>query len=334
MKIHFKMTPARLILDAVLLLLIAGIAITLILVLKMPLSTYRGQFSADASDKEVEENLRRHVQVLAGEIGHRYTVEALSQTVSYLESSLSDYGYKPAEQEYIVDNEKMKNIEAELPGRSKELVIVCAHYDSVYGTPGANDNGSGVAATLELARQMAGTKPEKTIRFVFFGTEEPPFFSSKNMGSYHYAARCKERGENISALLDLETLGYYTEEPNSQHYPSNFVPGYPTTGNFIVFVGNLSSRSLVETCVKTFRETTKFPSEGVAAPEWVNGVDWADQYWFWKLGYPGVMITDTAPYRYPYYHDIKDTPDKITYPKYARVVGGLSKVLSALAGKQ
>ncbi|MBX9573906.1 MAG: M28 family peptidase [Candidatus Obscuribacterales bacterium] len=327
------MTPARLALDIVLGLILLGICGLFILVLWMPGSSFHGnQPSYSAAELETEGELRRHIGVLAGDIGRRHTKENLQRTYKYIESVLSKSGYKSLEQEYVVENTPCKNIEAELKGATSELVIVCAHYDSVVGTVGADDNASGVASTLEIARLLKEKSSKKTIRFLLFGTEEPPYFSSRDMGSYHYAMRCKERGERIAALLDLETLAYYTEAPNSQHYPSNFMPpGYPTTGNFIAFVGNLKSRSLVEDCVRIFRETTTFPSEGIAAPEWVNGVDWADQYWFWKLGYPGVMITDTAPYRYPYYHDVKDTPEKLSYPAFARVVTGLSKVVDRLA---
>lgn len=328
------MTPARLVLDLILLAIILAIVGLFVSVLWMPLSSYHGPFQElKAEEKQCEARLRRDVQVLAGDIGKRHTPENLEKTVGYLKDEFRAMGLVPATQTYRVDKQDFENVEAEIKGTGPEVVIVCAHYDSVVGTVGANDNASGVAATLEIARILSAKKPSlsKTVRFVVFGTEEPPYFSSKDMGSYHYAARCKERGENVVALLDMETLAYYSDEQDSQRYPISFVPGYPNTGNFITFVGNQKSRKLVEKCISTFRETTQFPSEGVAAPEWVNGVDWADQYWFWKAGYPGVMITDTAPYRYPYYHDIKDTPEKLTYPKFARVVYGLSNVVAAVA---
>lgn len=328
-----KMTPARLVLDIVLALILLGIFGLFALILWMPESSFHGpQDPMSAGEAQTEIELKRHVQILAGGIGKRHTKENLEKTWKYIESTFQNIGYKCLEQPYLVEGVSCKNIETELAGSSTEIIIVCAHYDSVTGTVGADDNASGVAATIEIARLLKGKHLAKTIRFVLFGTEEPPYFSSKEMGSYHYAKRCFERKENVVALLDLETLAYYTDAPESQRYPSNFVPmGYPRTGNFITFVGNLNSRPLVEDCVRIFRQTTAFPSEGVAAPEWINGVDWADQYWFWKFGYRGVMITDTALFRYPYYHDIKDTPDKLSYPAFARVVTGLSRVTERLA---
>lgn len=140
-------------------------------------------------------------------------------------------------QTYRVDKQDFENVEAEIKGTGAEVVIVCAHYDSVVGTVGANDNASGVAATLDIARILSAKKPSlsKTVRFVLFGTEEPPYFSSQDMGSYHYAARCKERGESVGALLDMETLAYYSDDQDSQRYPISFVPGYPNTGNFTIY---------------------------------------------------------------------------------------------------
>src|SRR6185437_3258892 len=156
--------------------------------------------------------------------------------------------------------------------RPSEIIEIGAHYDSVVGCPGANDNGSGTATVLELARLMAHTKPKCTVRFVLFTNEEPPYFGGNEMGSYHYVQELKARKERVVAMLDLETLGYYTEAPHSQTYPSYFTPFYPDRGNFIAFVGNRRSRPLTESCIRVFRDTTKFPSEGVAAPEWVNGL--------------------------------------------------------------
>jgi Zn-dependent M28 family amino/carboxypeptidase len=302
----------------------------------MPGVSYKGPSEpASPLEKTTEANLAKHIKILAGDIGQRNRLSSLKKARDYIADTMSGYGYKIERQDYSVGETTFANLQAELPGRTdpSEIILVGAHYDSVCGSPGANDNGSGVATVLELARQNAGKLNARTIRFVFFGSEEPPFFSSSDMGSYHCAERCFQRKENIKGLLVMETLGYYTDKPGTQTYPCKFVPGYPTTGNFICFVGNMDSRPLIEKCVAIFRKTCNFPSEGVAAPNWVNGVDWSDQYWFWKRNYPALMITDTALYRYPYYHSLQDTPDKINYPCFARVVAGLSNVLHGIASK-
>jgi len=224
------------------------------------------------------------------------------------------------------------NLEAELRGASSEIVVIGAHYDSVVGSPGANDNGSGVAALLTLARRLARSHNTRTLRFVAFVNEEPYYFQSSQMGSYVYAGRCHERGENVQAMISLETIGYYSNESGSQSYP---VPGlgslYPRTGNFIAFVGNVASRSLLRDALGEFRRGAQIPSEGVAMPSSLPGVGWSDQWSFWQHGYPGIMVTDTAPFRYPHYHAASDTPDKLDYDSMTRVVSGMERVIRHLA---
>ena len=213
-------------------------------------------------------------------------------------------------------------------GRPGEIVVVGAHYDSVYGSPGANDNATGVAALLEMARSSKEWIPARTLRFVAFVNEEPPYFQTDNMGSRVYARRCRERGENITAMYSLETIGCYSDAENSQIYPFPFKLFYPTRGNFLGFVGNTSSRSLVRKSIRIFRENSAFPSEGIAAPGGLTGIGWSDQWSFWEEGYPGVMLTDTAIFRYKHYHKMADTPDKIDYERMARVVDGLTRLLA------
>ena len=217
-----------------------------------------------------------------------------------------------------------RNWPALLPG----IILVGAHYDSVYGSPGANDNGSGVAALLALAHRLAGRPNEKTLRIVAFVNEEPGYFQTPQMGSFVYASRSREHGDQIEAMISLETIGYFSSQSGSQKYP---VPGlaliYPRTGNFIGFVSNVGSRSLLRNVIGDFRREAQIPSEGGALPAMVPGVGWSDQWSFWQHGYPGIMVTDTAPFRYPYYHSAGDTPDKLDYDSMTRVVAGMEKVI-------
>jgi Zn-dependent M28 family amino/carboxypeptidase len=253
----------------------------------------------------------------------------------FLEASFAQAGYKVQRQGYTVDKQTYYNLEVEIPGtqRADEIVIIGGHYDSVSGSPGANDNGTGAAATLELARLFAGKKPSRTLRFVEFVNEEPPFFFSEGMGSLVYASRCKQRSENVVAMLSLETIGYYSDQIGSQKYPLPELSSiYPLQGNFISFIGNLASGSLVKDAIASFRRHTKFPSEGTALPNEITGVSWSDQWSFWQQGYPGIMVTDTAPFRYPYYHTSDDTPDKVNYDRLARVVAGLEYAIADLSG--
>jgi Zn-dependent M28 family amino/carboxypeptidase len=265
---------------------------------------------------------------------------ALEASAQYIEKTLAGLGYAVAAQRYTVQEShlvsrpaEVRNVEVEVRGsaRASDIVIVGAHYDSVFGAPGANDNGSGVAAVLELARLLKDAKPARTLRCVLFVNEEPPFDRTDAMGSRVYAQRSRERGENIVAMYSLETIGYYSDSPGSQRYPFPLGFFYPSTGNFVAFVSNLSSRALLREALASFRRHAGFPSEGVAAPAFIPGVDWSDHWSFWQEGWPALMVTDTAPYRYPHYHSGEDTPDKVDYERLARVVTGLHGMLRDLA---
>ena len=302
---------------------------------KMPGHSHKGPVPAPTADeRQLGDRLRGHVTMLAGEIGERNTrrYRELQQAAAYISARLRELGYTIREEPYLADGRQVMNIEAECKGtaRPTEIVVVGAHYDSVPGSPGANDNASGVAALLEVARQFKDAKLGCTVRYVAFVNEEPPFFQTELMGSRVYAANAKRRGENIVAMLALETIGYYSDKPGSQQYPPPFNLFYPDTGNFVGFVGNFASRALLRTSIKRFRETTSFPSEGLAAPEFVKGIGWSDQWGFWQEGYPAIMITDTAPFRYPQYHESEDTPDKVDYERMARVVAGIGRVVEGV----
>lgn len=300
--------------------------------LKMPGKTYSGQLSPlTQAQLLLRDELRRDVETLAGRIGHRniWSYRNLIAAADFLETSLADAGYEVHKQNYLIEDKTCCNIEVEITGTKQptQIVIIGAHYDSVFGCPGANDNASAVAATLALARRFAGQKNDKTLRFVFFVNEEPPFFKTGQMGSMFYAKSCREKNENIVAMLSLETIGYYTNQPKSQKYPPPFSLFYPSTGNFIGFVGNLSNRKLLHKTIASFRKNCKFPSQGGAVPEFIPGINWSDHASFWHYSYPAIMITDTAPFRYPYYHSPEDTPDKINYDSLAIVTSGLQSVI-------
>jgi Zn-dependent M28 family amino/carboxypeptidase len=304
----------------------------------MPGSPHAGPLPPlSGTEAELRKRLAGHIGVLAGDIGERnlWRYEALRASADYIEKAFQAMGYRVASQPYVVQGKTVRNLEATLPGASApdEIVVIGAHYDSVVDSPGANDNASGVAALLEIARLLAQEKPARSVRLVAFVNEEPPFFYTQDMGSRVYARRARERGENIVAMLSLETIGYYTDAKGSQRYPFPFSLFYPDTANFIAFVGNLASRELAQACVAAFRSRTAFPSEGLAAPGWMEGISWSDQWSFWQEGYPAIMVTDTAPYRYAHYHARTDTPDKIEYERLARVVAGLARVVLDLAAK-
>jgi len=305
--------------------------------LAMPGKRHQGPLPAatDAEERLAAE-LRADVTKIAGDIGNRniYEPDALARAANWIEEELRLAGYEPARQKFDAQGLEVRNVEVELPGGdlAGEILIVGAHYDSAPGCPAANDNGSGVAATLALARAMRADHPKRTVRFVLFVNEEPPFFQTEFMGSRVYARRCKERGENIAGMISLETIGYYSDDDESQMYPFGGLRWvYGKRGDFIAFVGNLKSRAFLQRTIAHFRGATQFPSEGAALPAFLQGVGWSDHWSFWQEGYPALMVTDTAPFRYPHYHEPTDTPDKLDYGKMARVIAGLLETVRRLA---
>jgi len=270
--------------------------------------------------------LRRHVETLAKT--ERNT--DLDTPARYITATLISYGLKPTFQSFPSGGRTVSNVEISPPG-SNSFIVVGAHYDTVPGSPGADDNASAVAALIELAGMLG--KEGLPIRFIAFANEELPYFLGPEMGSWNSARRSRERGEAVRAMLSLEMLGYYRDEPRSQHYPPLLGLLYPDRGNFIAFVGDLGARALVRKAIGSFRRNAAFPSEGVAAPAFVPGVTRSDHWSFRTHGFPAIMVTDTAFNRNPHYHLASDTPEKLDYERLARVTLGLAAVLRELAAE-
>lgn len=288
------------------------------------------------ADSLIKNRLHAHVDMLAGKIGERnvWQYDNLQRAAEYIEAAFRRSGLTTRLLAYESVDKKVTNIETEIPGleASSGMIIVGAHYDSLAGTSGANDNGTGVAAMLELARLLKDSKPRKTVRLVAFVNEEPPFFKTTRMGSLVYANQALQNGDRIAAMISLETIGYYTSEPLSQKFPLPLLRYfYPERGDFVALVGNLRSGPLLKRSVKAFRQRGAFPSEGIVAPGWLLGVDWSDHWSFWQIACPAIMVTDTALFRYPYYHSVHDTPDKVNYEALTRVVNGLEAMIGELA---
>ena len=283
----------------------------------------------------LEAALRRHVERLAGEIGERHVQrpEALHAAERYIIETLRAAGHEVTRQRYEAQGVDCANLEITIPGRRRagEIVLAGAHYDTVPGSPGADDNASGVAAILELARLLREAQPARTIRLVAFVNEEPPFFFWGEMGSKVYARAARDRGDDIRVMLSLEMLGCFSDRKGSQNYPPLLGHFYPEQGNFIAFVSNLRSRRALRQVFAAFRASSEFPAEKLAAPALVPGVAWSDQLSFWREGYPAAMVTDTAFFRYRHYHQPTDTAEKLDYPRMAAVVAGLARTLERLA---
>lgn len=294
--------------------------------------------AADSHAPVSAEALERHVRTLAGEIGERnvWRPAALGAARDYIREAWRAQGHVVETQDYEAYGVLCSNLWITLPGvrRPGEIVLMGAHYDTVSGSPGADDNASGVAALLEIGRRLAGARPQRSIRLAAFVNEEPPFFFVGKMGSAVYARAAKRRGDDIRAMFALEMLGCYSDAPGSQAYPPGLGRGRPDRGDFIGFVANLHSRRLLKSALSAFRASTAFPVESVATVGWLPGINWSDHLSFWRRGYRALMVTDTAFFRNPDYHSPRDTPEKLDYPRMAAVAEGLAGMLLRLGDEE
>lgn len=329
-----------------------ALAVLYVLMIWMPGRSFAGELPAlTATEVRLKQTLQQDIAKLAA--GPRSNPETLEAAAQFIEQRFAQAGLETQRQTYGVKGnsgergkgDRYSNIVAEITGAEQpdQIILLGAHYDSAYTAPGANDNASGVAALLALAEQFAkaDAQPARTLRFVAFVNEEPPFFQTEDMGSLVYARQAKANGDNIIAMLSLETLGYYSDEPGSQDYPALLNWLYPSTGNFIAFIGDVGSRKLVRTSIHDWRDRVAFPSQGAALPRGIPGVGWSDHWSFWQVGYPAIMVTDTATYRDPHYHTDDDRPEWIDggpselgkANRLAQVVTGLGQLIGDFAGQ-
>ena len=320
--------------------LTAGVAY----MLAMPGTSYRGPLPPlAAAERACAQRLHQDVSALAITIGERRVGlgRSLRAAADLLYLRLEAIARAAPLERSRLHREPLpaagagaENLVLDLAGEKRgPLILIGAHYDSAHGTPGANDNASGVAVALELAQRFAAKPTVLPLRFVLFANEEMPFFRQGGMGSDTHAANARTRGEEIRVMFSLETMGYYSQREGSQRYPWPLSLANPDRGNFIGFVGNLASASELREVVGTFRAHTRFPSEGAALPEALPGVSWSDHENFWQRGYPAIMVTDTAPFRYPHYHSADDVQAHVDFESMARVVAGLEAVVTQLASE-
>jgi len=314
-----------------------GVAALLWYGLGMPGRSYVGPLpEATGEENDLAARLRRHVEAIASEphnIGHFANLEKAAQ---YIERTLAEQGYRVLSQSYDVAQLTVRNLEVAIDPQedapAMRTIVIGAHYDSFLDAPGANDNGSGAAAALELARLLNDLRPRRTrLLLAWFTNEEPPYFQTDDMGSFHYARRLAERKEPVVAMISLETIGFFSDDVGTQSYPAPFGAVFPNRANFVAFVGMPGSRALVREVMALFRRETDFPSIGGVAPGVIPGIAWSDHWSFAEHGFQAMMITDTAVFRYPHYHKPSDTPDKVNYDRLARLTKGIERVLRNMA---
>ena len=283
----------------------------------------------------IQQSLERHVFYLAEDIGERHSENpgAIQKTLDYIHAGFSEAGYVPKRE--FFGKYPNQNLVVEIEGSRKpdEIIIVGAHYDSVWLSPGADDNASGVAVLIEMARLLHKRNLERTVRFIAFGNEEYPFADTPDMGSIVHASSARNNNDNIVAMYSLEMLGFYSEKQGTQHYPAVIKWLYPDRADFIGFIVNLPSGRLLAESLARFRCYTDFPVEGLwLSEQLLPDIRRSDHASFWDQGYPALMVTDTSFYRNINYHTVGDTANTLNYAKMARLVSGLSLMIIDLAG--
>jgi Zn-dependent M28 family amino/carboxypeptidase len=284
---------------------------------------------AESMDREViQANLKKHLIYLSVTLGDRSISrpENLKAAEDYVSQNFAAMGYAPRRQSFTYLQEEVANIIVgdENPGG---YYILGAHFDTVAGTPGADDNASGVAVLLEVARLARNLTPPRPWAFIGFTCEEPPAFSTVAMGSRVYATRARQRHANVLGMLCLEMVGYYSQTPHSQSLPLPLkLMGYPTTGNFIGLVSDWRSRPLMDRLAASMKQACRLPAVTLSVPfqgHILPEVRLSDHASFWDEGYPAVMLTDTAFMRNPNYHGPGDVMDHLDLPAMTELTLGL-----------
>jgi hypothetical protein len=322
---------------AMLVLAIAGLLSVIWYTTVFPGTNHRGPLEPLTPEQASAAGmLRVDVERLAGDIGNRsiYRPKGLADAAAYVKGRFEALGYEVEEHSFVKRGTTVPNMQVMIPGqgpRADEIIVVGAHIDTEQITPGADDNATGVAAVLALADELKTSRLDRTVRLVVWVNEELPTGGTPDMGSWVYAKKCRQRNEKIVVGISLESIGYYDEREGTQKYPKPLDALYPTRGDFVAFVGDTASRSIVAESLRGFRAAVRFPSEGAALPTSFRDIARSDHWAFWMEGYAGMMVTDTANFRNPHYHRASDTPDTVNYEKLARVVTGLRGMIEQLA---
>jgi len=272
--------------------------------------------------------LRSHVERLSNtEHARSYqNLEALNTAAAYIKAEFESHTEYVQEQKYRVYNQEYKNIICSFGPTDGERIIIGAHYDVCQDQPGADDNASGVAGILEIARLLKANAPnlKHRIDLVAYTLEEPPYFRSEFMGSAVHAKSLKDNGVKVRAMVCLEMIGYFSDEPKSQEYPVGLLKlFYPTTGNFITIVGQLGKGGLTRSMKKGMSAGSSIDVRSISAPRFIPGIDYSDHLNYWNYNYNAVMITNTSWYRNANYHMATDTPETLDYRRMAEVVKGV-----------
>ena len=306
-------------------IVIAVVLVALGMLASQPFVTAR----AWSGEKASPENLATHVRMLSETLPARSDdARKLRAAADYIHAEFAKHG-PAAFQTFDVFGAEHRNVLLRFDRGSPRTIVVGAHYDTYAGLPGADDNASGVAGLLELARLLASERPVINIELIAYALEEPPHFGTENMGSYRHAS-----SSDAELAIVLEMIGYFRDEPGSQHYPLPFLRHlYSDRGDFIALIGRLREIPVVRTMKSAFLGAADIPTFSLTLPPIVPGVTLSDHSNYWARGVKAIMVTDTAFERNPWYHTIDDTAEKLDYKRMAEVVNGVHASLFALAAE-
>ncbi len=295
---------------------------------------------------KLQKNLKSHVQYLTNLRPSRTStsVAALDKSAEYIFNFFLGLGLKPEYQIYDVNSgneiKKYRNVKVLFGDTKKPRVVIGAHYDVCRReiadpaalVPGADDNASGVAGLMELARLLKEEKSiieDYSVEFVAYSLEEPPYFRTPQMGSFVHASSLNQKKISVKLMISLEMIGYFSNERGSQNYPLDFPMKkiYGDQANFIAVIGEPKDFFILKKVQSLFQAATALPVFKLSAPTKIQGIDWSDHSNYWKFGYPAIMLTDTSFLRNKNYHQVSDTADTLDYEKMAEVVRGMQSVI-------
>jgi Zn-dependent M28 family amino/carboxypeptidase len=275
------------------------------------------------------QQLRRILEVIVGERNPFSGQRHLTAVESFIEKELASYDLSVESDYFSYWGKTFRNIIGHQGAqRGGSLIILGAHFDSVQGTPGADDNASGVVVLLEAARLLARAGVGSQVLFCAFNLEE-----LNMIGSGYFAKKLKSAGAKVDAMISLEMVGYTDSRPGSQKYPFGLKAFYPDRGDFIGVIGNWNSASLLRRFARQMRQVRGLPVETLSVPGnggLIPAVRLSDHSPFWDAGYPALMITDTSFFRNPHYHGATDTLETLNLDFMAKVCEGVVRAVLAL----
>jgi len=278
--------------------------------------------------------LRRHLVALTTTPQPRnYLHEAsLNQAADYIKAELAAAGAHPTEQPYQVQGRTYRNILGSFGPANGPRIIIGAHYDVCGEQPGADDNGTGVAALLELARLLGQQPLTCRVDLVAYTLEEPPFFRTPQMGSYVHARSLHKAGVPVRGMIALEMLGYYDDRKNSQDYPAKPLRWlYGSRGNYVTVAQKFGNGRFGRRFARLYKDAAALPVKRFKAPAWLPGIDFSDHLNYWHFHYPAVLLTDTAFYRNKHYHEPTDTLNRLDMRRLALAVDAVLATVVRLA---